>query len=59
MTGRSATGQRGNRIMRDVLVRSERKHAHAEVILTGNGVEQLHITLATFQPSVLTFNLKM
>jgi hypothetical protein len=32
-------GQRCNRNMRDVLVRSERKHALAEDVLTENGTE--------------------
>lgn len=42
VTGSSAMGQRCNRIMRHVLVRSERKHALAEDVLTGNGAEYSH-----------------
>lgn len=36
VTGSSAKGQWCSRNMRDMLVRSERKHALAEDVLTGN-----------------------
>jgi len=42
VTGSSAKGQRCNRNMQDMLVRSERKHALAEDALTGNGVAYRH-----------------
>jgi len=42
VTESSAKGQWCNRNMRDMLVRSERKHALAEDVLTGNGVEYRH-----------------
>jgi hypothetical protein len=42
VTESSAKGQRCNQDMRDMLVRSERKHTLAEDVLAGNGVEYRH-----------------